>query len=375
MSGEAGRRSVVWRQRSSPELPVSVKRECHFSQRRSYARTCAPTPRRASQPEGKCSRRPWSRRSMPRARSRSSITCPQTFGRRGEPARSATRRSSSLCSSKPAGRPYAAISSPWASHLAGPRSSRPGGPSGRLCGLWRSPGAGTLRRAGRCRRRWRRSSRSASWRCCGSSATRSAPAGCVRLCIDAIAARAGVCRRLAQNAIRQAARLGLLTIQERRREGQKNLPNVVRGCQPRMAGVAAVRSAPHGCESGERGHSARHAYRVQKYSPHGQQVRKRRRAFGAKGCRDRRGGEVRGRSASPARTWRVITSPWRAEARPVVPARAKRPPSPRRERLGTPQVYPTQPGAYGPTSGSPGMGGGGSQCSPPLEERLRPRLS
>ena len=48
------------------------------------------------------------------------------------------------------------------------------------------------------------------------------------LCIDAIAARAGVCRRLAQNAIRQAARLGLLTIQERRREGQKNLPNIVR---------------------------------------------------------------------------------------------------------------------------------------------------
>src|SRR4051812_5531770 len=47
-------------------------------------------------------------------------------------------------------------------------------------------------------------------------------------CIDAIAARAGVCRRLAQNAIRQAARLGLLTIQERRREGQKNLPNIVR---------------------------------------------------------------------------------------------------------------------------------------------------
>jgi len=33
-------------------------------------------------------------------------------------------------------------------------------------------------------------------------------------------------RRL--GAIRQAARLGLLTVQERRREGQKNLPNVIR---------------------------------------------------------------------------------------------------------------------------------------------------
>lgn len=52
--------------------------------------------------------------------------------------------------------------------------------------------------------------------------------GLCGLCIDAIAARAGVCRRLAQNAIRQAARLGLLTIQERRREGQKNLPNIIR---------------------------------------------------------------------------------------------------------------------------------------------------
>jgi hypothetical protein len=43
-----------------------------------------------------------------------------------------------------------------------------------------------------------------------------------------IAARAGVCDRLARNAIRQAARLGLLTIEERRRQGQKNLSNVVR---------------------------------------------------------------------------------------------------------------------------------------------------
>src|SRR4051794_37031978 len=50
---------------------------------------------------------------------------------------------------------------------------------------------------------------------------------CAR-CIDEIAARAGVCRRMVQNAIREAARLGLLTIEERRREGRRNLPNVVR---------------------------------------------------------------------------------------------------------------------------------------------------
>jgi len=47
-------------------------------------------------------------------------------------------------------------------------------------------------------------------------------------CVDEIAARAGVCRRMVQNAIREAARLGLLTIEERRREGRRNLPNVIR---------------------------------------------------------------------------------------------------------------------------------------------------
>src|SRR3954453_3570594 len=44
-------------------------------------------------------------------------------------------------------------------------------------------------------------------------------------CVDEIAARAGVCRSLVKNAIRTAARLGLLTVEERRREGRRNLPN------------------------------------------------------------------------------------------------------------------------------------------------------
>ena len=33
---------------------------------------------------------------------------------------------------------------------------------------------------------------------------------------------------MVKNAIREAARLGLLTVEERRREGRRNLPNVVR---------------------------------------------------------------------------------------------------------------------------------------------------
>src|SRR5215207_5773224 len=47
-------------------------------------------------------------------------------------------------------------------------------------------------------------------------------------CVDELAARAGVCRSMVKNAVREAARLGLLTVQERRREGRRNLPNVIR---------------------------------------------------------------------------------------------------------------------------------------------------
>src|SRR4051812_39701368 len=47
-------------------------------------------------------------------------------------------------------------------------------------------------------------------------------------CVDELAARAGVCRRMAQTAVREAARLGLVTVEERRREGRRNLPNVIR---------------------------------------------------------------------------------------------------------------------------------------------------
>jgi hypothetical protein len=46
--------------------------------------------------------------------------------------------------------------------------------------------------------------------------------------IAEIAARAGTCRAVVQNAIRTAAQLGLLTVEERRREGQRNRPNIVR---------------------------------------------------------------------------------------------------------------------------------------------------
>lgn len=65
----------------------------------------------------------------------------------------------------------------------------------------------------------------AALRIVANAATRSG--GC-RLHIDAIAAQAGVCRSTAQNALRQARRLGLITVQERRRRGMPSLTNVVR---------------------------------------------------------------------------------------------------------------------------------------------------
>src|SRR3954451_4640501 len=45
--------------------------------------------------------------------------------------------------------------------------------------------------------------------------------------IDAIAARAGVCRTKAKQAIRQAKRLGMIEVQERRRQGAKSLTNLI----------------------------------------------------------------------------------------------------------------------------------------------------
>jgi hypothetical protein len=56
--------------------------------------------------------------------------------------------------------------------------------------------------------------------------------GSCRLPLDAIAARAGVCRRTAQQAIREAAGLGLVLIRETRRTAWLNAPNVVTVISP-----------------------------------------------------------------------------------------------------------------------------------------------
>jgi hypothetical protein len=52
--------------------------------------------------------------------------------------------------------------------------------------------------------------------------------GACRLCLAEIAARAGVGITTARNGLRYAARQGLVTIEERRRDKRPNLPNIVR---------------------------------------------------------------------------------------------------------------------------------------------------
>jgi hypothetical protein len=57
--------------------------------------------------------------------------------------------------------------------------------------------------------------------------------GCCTLHIDAIAARAGVHRTTVQNALREAqgrepGRTAIITVQERRRRGQRSLTNIIR---------------------------------------------------------------------------------------------------------------------------------------------------
>jgi hypothetical protein len=52
------------------------------------------------------------------------------------------------------------------------------------------------------------------------------------LFIDAIAAMAGVCRSVVQNAVREAARLGLVRVTERRIPGRKSLSNVIQVISP-----------------------------------------------------------------------------------------------------------------------------------------------
>ncbi|QEE37584.1 hypothetical protein [Methylobacterium sp. WL1] len=86
--------------------------------------------------------------------------------------------------------------------------------------------------------------------------------GACGLCIDAIAARAGVSRRLAQAAIRLAEGDGLLTIQERRHQGTEERSERRPHHQPRVAAVAPAGRAV-------RGPGTVRQHRVQKPAPHG----------------------------------------------------------------------------------------------------------
>src|SRR3982750_3573426 len=71
---------------------------------------------------------------------------------------------------------------------------------------------------------------------------------------------------MVQNAIREAARLGHLTVEERRREGRRNLPNVVRIISKEWTGWLAGGGRAGGGGAVEPP-ASRTADRVQKITP------------------------------------------------------------------------------------------------------------
>lgn len=93
--------------------------------------------------------------------------------------------------------------------------------------------------------------------------------GVCGLCLDAIAARAGVCRRLAQGAIRLAEGDGLLIVQERRHQGRKNDPNLIRVLSREwLAWIKRGRRSAPKPEAAHRGDGPG-GDRMQSVSPHG----------------------------------------------------------------------------------------------------------
>lgn len=61
-----------------------------------------------------------------------------------------------------------------------------------------------------------------------------------RPAVEHIAAIVGVCRSIVKNAVREARKLGLLTVAERPVTGFRNLPNVVRIVSAGVDGLAAA---------------------------------------------------------------------------------------------------------------------------------------
>lgn len=82
--------------------------------------------------------------------------------------------------------------------------------------------------------------------------------GRCELPIDAVAAMAGVCRSVVQNAAREASRLGLISVRERRHRGQRSETNVVEVIAPEWRAWLKLGSSSGG--------------RVQKKKHHGNQL-------------------------------------------------------------------------------------------------------
>lgn len=73
--------------------------------------------------------------------------------------------------------------------------------------------------------------------------------GACSLPLDAVAARAGVCRRTAQSAIRRAERAGLISVEERRVTRWRNDTNVVRIISTEWLSWLRIGSRGGGCKN------------------------------------------------------------------------------------------------------------------------------
>ena len=114
--------------------------------------------------------------------------------------------------------------------------------------------------------------------------------GDCRLCLDHVAAIAGVSRSTVRAALRQARKLGLLTIEERRASAWRNLPNVVRIVspewrawmrlarrleQPRGGGISSPTTNTGSSDKGRQrpANTAKEAIGRRKAGPYGQERR------------------------------------------------------------------------------------------------------
>ncbi|WP_336489606.1 hypothetical protein [Methylobacterium nigriterrae] len=117
--------------------------------------------------------------------------------------------------------------------------------------------------------------------------------GDCRLCIDHIAALAGVARSTVKNAIRLARTLGLVTVEERQQTSWRYLSNVVRIVSKGVAGLEPARAPPLASGGGVKSVTSTNTAGLELWG-------KRPAALSKAGCRKEADGSGQQREARPA---------------------------------------------------------------------------